>query len=110
LAELVAFEIGDSAGTVIVEMADDEPGIERIARGDSLIGQARKRIDTALEMVRPTVEALGAQLGSLEVRPLGAPESVEVEFGVRLNAEAGAVIAKTETEGHFKITLHWSRA
>jgi Trypsin-co-occurring domain 1 len=35
------------------------------------------------------------------------PDDLEVEFGVRLNAEAGAVIAKTQAEGHLKVELAW---
>jgi hypothetical protein len=35
------------------------------------------------------------------------PEAVEVQFGLRLNAEAGAVIARTQAEGHLQITLSW---
>jgi hypothetical protein len=33
-----------------------------------------------------------------------------VEFGVKLNAETGAVIAKAATEANFKINLKWTRA
>ena len=39
-----------------------------------------------------------------------APEQVEVEFGVRLNAEAGAVIARTQAEGHLQVKLTWTRS
>jgi len=31
------------------------------------------------------------------------------EFGVKFNATAGAVIAKTSAEGHLTVTLTWSR-
>ena len=34
-------------------------------------------------------------------------DDLEVESGVRLNAEAGAVIAKTQAEGHLKVKLAW---
>jgi hypothetical protein len=37
------------------------------------------------------------------------PDGIEVEFGVKLNAEAGAVIAKSAVEGHFTVKLSWDR-
>jgi hypothetical protein len=37
------------------------------------------------------------------------PEQVEVEFGIRLNAAAGAVIAPTEAEGHLQLKLTWTQ-
>jgi hypothetical protein len=33
-----------------------------------------------------------------------------VEFGLRLDAEAGAVFAKAGIGAHFTITLNWDRA
>ena len=37
-----------------------------------------------------------------------SPETVEVEFGIKLAGEAGALIAKTSAEGHFAVKLSWS--
>lgn len=36
------------------------------------------------------------------------PDAVELEFGVKLSAEAGAVIAKGSAEGHLVVRLNWS--
>jgi hypothetical protein len=35
------------------------------------------------------------------------PDSVEVEFGVKLAGQAGWVFAKAATEGHLTVKLHW---
>jgi hypothetical protein len=37
------------------------------------------------------------------------PDSVEMTFGVKLDAQAGAVIAKTGVQGHFEVKLTWSQ-
>ncbi|WIX75180.1 CU044_2847 family protein [Amycolatopsis carbonis] len=34
---------------------------------------------------------------------------MEIKFGVKLSAEAGAVIAKTGVEGQLEIKLKWRR-
>jgi hypothetical protein len=33
---------------------------------------------------------------------------VKIEFGAKLTAEAGVVIAKAATEANFKLSLEWS--
>jgi len=40
---------------------------------------------------------------------LQVPTEIEVEFGIVLTAEAGAVIARTQGEVHFQVTVRWSR-
>jgi hypothetical protein len=37
------------------------------------------------------------------------PSQVELEFGVKLDAEAGALIARTETEASISAKLVWER-
>lgn len=34
---------------------------------------------------------------------------MELEFGVKLSAQAGAMIAKTGMDGHLKIKMTWER-
>ncbi|MGV9993882.1 CU044_2847 family protein [Streptomyces sp. NPDC003374] len=38
------------------------------------------------------------------------PDSMEIEFGVDLAAQAGAVIAKSEAGCHLRVTLTWNAA
>lgn len=45
-----------------------------------------------------------------EVRSLAeSPDEVGVEFGIKLSGTAGAIIASTAIEAHFKVTLNWKR-
>jgi hypothetical protein len=37
-----------------------------------------------------------------------SPDGIEIEFGIKLSWELGAVLAKTDTEGHFQVKLSWS--
>ena len=36
------------------------------------------------------------------------PDGVAITFGLRVNAEAGVIVAKTATEAHFEVCLTWS--
>jgi hypothetical protein len=89
-------------GDVIVEVADDEPGFDRVV-GSGLITDARKSFEASLREVH---EAMATALRTFRDGGL-RPDGVAIEFGVRLNAEAGAVIAKTAIEGHLTVKLSW---
>jgi hypothetical protein len=103
MEQLLQFESG--GGTVLVEVADDEPGIERATRVDEVVVKARESLETAMDQVRAFANATLGKLQDLAQQP----EQVQVEFGIRLNAEAGAVIARTQAEGHLQVTLTWVR-
>ncbi|MFE2748225.1 CU044_2847 family protein [Streptomyces scopuliridis] len=93
----------DSGATVVVEVDRDTPGARPVARGNSL-AQAGRTFGEALQGIRSAAESALAVFrdGSLK------PDGVELEFGVKLMAEAGAVIAKTSAEGHMTVKLSWN--
>ncbi|MGW2489190.1 CU044_2847 family protein [Streptomyces sp. NPDC001606] len=100
--KLVQFETEDGA-QVVVEGVSVLPGARLVSRGDGPV-QAARTFEGALDGVR------GAAAAALRVFRDGSlrPDAVEIEFGVRLSAEAGAVIAKGSTEGHLVVKLSWS--
>ncbi len=69
------------------------------------IDQATDTFESALENVRGAAEAILHQLSSL-AQP---PDEVAVEFGVKMSAESGAIIAKLAGEANFKINLTWKK-
>jgi len=110
MARLAKFVLPD--GSSIVAEVDDEP-IEssRVMRGggiasSEMVVKANESFESALDRVRWAAEGLLDRLTSLA----SPPDEVKVEFGVKLNAETGAVIAKAATEANFKINLKWTRA
>ncbi|MEV0633891.1 CU044_2847 family protein [Streptomyces sp. NPDC050619] len=99
---LTEFKTEDGA-VVVVEGVDDETGARLAARGDGP-DRAARTFEGALDGVRAAAES------ALRVFRDGAlkPDSVELEFGVKLSAESGAVIAKGSAEGHLVVKLSWS--
>ncbi|MFF8943322.1 CU044_2847 family protein [Streptomyces sp. NPDC014864] len=100
---LVDFRTAD--GTVVrVETPDDEYGSRLVARGDDGALQATRTFEGALDGVRAAAESALRVFrdGSLK------PDAVEIEFGVKLTAEAGALIAKSAVEGQLVVKLSWS--
>mgnify|MGYP001047850717 FL=1 len=99
---LVEFKTEDGA-VIVVEGVDEESGALMVSRGDGP-AQAARTFENALDSVRSAAES------ALRVFRDGAlrPDSLELEFGVKLSAEAGAVIAKGAAEGHLVVKLSWS--
>ncbi len=130
MARLAKFVLPDGS-SIVAEVDDDSyhpPILPPSAEGDSpgrlmrggfnpapaaasavateLVVRANDTFDTALERIRSAADAMLIRLTSL-TQP---PDELTVEFGVKLNAETGAVIAKAATEANFTIHLKWSRA
>ncbi|MFI1171589.1 CU044_2847 family protein [Streptomyces melanogenes] len=94
----------DEGAQVVVEVERHASGAKLVRRGDNSVSEAARTFDSALEGIRAAAES------ALHVFRDGRlkPDAVELEFGVKLTAEAGAVIAKTAVEGHLMVKLSWS--
>ncbi|WP_329262367.1 hypothetical protein OG223_45265 [Streptomyces sp. NBC_01478] len=103
MAELVRFH-GPDGASLIVEVEDDDTGLELISRDPTGVVQAGRRLEDALAAVRPALRSVVDSVRTL------APDEYEVEFGMKLNAESGVVIAKSSIEGHFNVKIRWCRA
>lgn len=103
MAELARFAL-DDGGSVTVEV-DEEPGISRAARPGQVIRTATASFDKALVEVRAAAAAALREFQAMAQRP----DEVEIKFGVKFDAQAGAVIAKTGMQGQFEVRLMWQR-
>jgi hypothetical protein len=91
------------SGPVVVEVDSSEPGFQGVSRQGELIHAVEGKFESALQNVRNAAES-ALRIFRDEVLK---PDSVDIEFGVKLNAAAGAVIAKTAAEAHLVVRLHW---
>lgn len=103
MSQVVSFEL-DEGGTVLVEPINED-GIVRASDTGAALRKASTSFETALSGVRSAAAATLQQFTSLPHQP----EEVTIEFGVRLDLAAGAVIARTAVEGHLQVTLLWKR-
>jgi hypothetical protein len=100
----------EEGGCVHVEVLGEEPeasGLVPAARRPALATAAAAELsfEQALDRVRPAADALIARLRTLATRP----DEVEVTFGLRMSARAGAVIAVSGAEANFTVALRWTR-
>jgi Trypsin-co-occurring domain 1 len=100
---LIEFPLQDG-GTVLVQV--NESGIGPTTRGLSnraVAEQAQHTFEQAVDRVRPAAQALINQLRGLA----DSPNEIGIEFGLELNAEAGAFIASASTTANFRVSLTW---
>ncbi|MFI8088764.1 CU044_2847 family protein [Streptomyces sp. NPDC086080] len=95
----------DDGGEAVVEIGADEAGVVPVSRVGDFLADAAVTLDTGLERVRLVAQTA---LTRLVAQP-SPPDELTLEFGVRFNAKAGAVIAQTEGEGHLKVCMTWHR-
>jgi hypothetical protein len=106
MAELAQFPL--AGGGVLVVETDSPDAARRVMRGatSEAVATAVDTFEAAMAKVRYAAEGILHQLTSL-TQP---PDEVAVEFGVKLNVETGAIIAKSSAEANFKINLTWKRS
>ena len=101
MKQLVEYELEDG-GTILVEVDVPEAGLERAGRGDQIV-KAKERFADALEQIKPVAQIVLSKLGGLSADEIG------VEFGIKLSAKAGVIIASADTEANFTVTMTWKR-
>ena len=103
--KIAEFSLADGT-KFLVEV--DEPegrGIQRVAlpSGRQVL-KAQQTFEEALENIKPVASTIISKL-----RDLNQPaDEVEVKFGLKLTADAGAIFASVGGEVSYEITLKWS--
>lgn len=107
MKRLVAFPL-EAGGSVIVEVdePESEGGVVRAARPGEIAETARQTFEAALDKIKPSATVIIAKLRSLS----DPPDEMELAFGLKLSASAGAVVASASVEANYTVTLKWKRA
>jgi len=101
MKQLLEYPLEDG-GTIWVEVAQPERGgLVPAARPGEVVARAQQTLEDALSRLKPMAKAIVHQFDEL------APDEVEVEFGVKLSAEAGAILAAAGAEANYNIKLVW---
>lgn len=95
----------ESGGTLVVEV--DEPGSGPVVRGGPVdaVERASRTFESALHSVRGAAVTLLEQMRDLPRQP----ESVQVQFGVKLSGKLGAVLTTVSGEANFVLQMTWNR-
>jgi hypothetical protein len=78
-----------------------------LAAVENITEQSAKAIDSAMNTIHNMARRVSATAKSL---PLAErPSQIEVEFGLKLDAAAGAVVAQAGVEASLNVKLTWER-
>ena len=100
---LVRYELTEGGSIIVEEKVHDRGGY---VGASDVVEPARQKFGEALAALRPATAAVLAELRHLA----DEPEEVQLEIGFSLKGEIGAVIARTASEGSFKLALRWKRS
>lgn len=106
MKQLIEFSLEDG-GSILVQVDAPEPegGVVKAARGGEVLRKAVQTFEEALDKIRPAAGAIISKLRYLA----DPPDEIEVEFGLTLNAEAGAFVAAAGAEANYTVKLTWKR-
>ena len=93
---------------VLVEFPD-RPGVHEASLWDVRSENLQEKSEEALQRAMVTIENMAGRVAALKDSISENFKEVQVEFGVKLDVEAGALIAKTGVEATINVTLTWER-
>lgn len=106
MSELVEYELAD--GTRVLVEVEETRVAGPVTRGGRRLEEVVKAdgtLEQALRRIGPVTVAAFDQLRQLA----DPPDEIDIEFGVKLHADLGAIIARTGGEANFQIALRWRR-
>jgi hypothetical protein len=102
MKRLVEFPLEDGT-TLLVEIEEpDQGGLVKASLSET-IAKAEQTLEKSLEKVKPAAQFLIQQIRKLH----DAPDEVQVTFGLKLSADAGAVLASAGAEANYLVMLKW---
>ena len=71
---------------------------------------AQEVVTRAEQTFADALDGLGPMLGGFieRVRATAGPAEVEVEFAIRISADANVIVARTGGEANFRVTARWA--
>ncbi len=104
------FTIETDEDEILVEFAPlQTPGVRQVSRvalgPEEMAGKSALALDKAMSTIRHMAKRTSDTIAKITDKPT----AVVLEFGIKLDAEAGAYIAKVGTEAGFKVVLTWTR-
>ncbi len=103
MKRLIEFPL-ENGECMLVEVDEPEQGgLVQASRSGEVIARAQQTLEDALERVKPAAQSVIEKLRKLN----DSPDEVQVSFGLKLSAEAGAVLAAGGIEANYNVTLKW---
>ena len=97
---------GDGRQRVVRGRGSHHGAQDDAGSGPASVKQVTTTFESVIGKLKPVVETVARELGSLAK----APDLVEVEFAVKLSADAGVIIARAGSEASLRVKVGWKKA
>ena len=91
---------------ILVELAP-RPGVQQVALPQP--AELAQRSAEALDKAWATIRAMAERTGTLIDDLAGNPDEVQLEYGIKLDVEGNAMIAKAGAEAAISVSVTWKR-
>ena len=100
------------ATQIIVEWPNQPSGIQKASRGSEAWQKLQHETEVALNRAMGTIQGMAHRLAQTvrAIDETARPDEAEIEFGLNLDTEVGALVAKTSTSAQFTVKFKWAIA
>lgn len=94
--------------TILVEFPE-QPGVRSASLADLSAEDLANKSSMALDSAMGTIQGMARRAIDSVKKLSDPPDKVELSFGLKLDIEAGALVAKAGTEAAINVKLVWER-
>jgi uncharacterized FlaG/YvyC family protein len=105
----------DDSGPILIELTDVRQGqgptpvaitnLFSLKKKPELEQKSKDALDKAMETVRKIADKVNDTMQMIQNKP----NHIETEFGIKLDAEFGAIVAKVTAEASMKVKMSWDQ-
>ncbi len=103
---MAEYAIPENVPPLIVELVP-RPGVRQVSLSalsrEDVAVESSEAMDNAMRVIQGMAQRVTSALNGLEVE--ARPSRAEIEFGVKLDTEGGAIVSKNEDEATLKVKL-----
>ena len=102
---MAQFEVQDDEDVILVEF-ENESGLRSVSNDpDELLNKSTMAIERSMKTVQSMAKKA---IKAIKAIPISErPSTVEFQFGIKMNGEVGAVVAKVGAEAAITVTMTW---
>lgn len=107
MAKLIKVQL-DEQTNIYLETTDictdkQDPMLEEAGASERIIEKSKEYFDKALSQINTFSSSIASSIKNIS-------DEVEVEFSIKLAADAGIIISKVNTEASLTVRLKWEKA
>lgn len=96
---------------ILVDFGEEMGGLVPVSRGGGKLGEVTgeliEKSKDAIDKAMETIQGMAAKTIAAAKGISEPPDAIEVEFGIKLDAAAGALVAQAGTEASINVKMVW---